>query len=109
MSKETTKGAQTPVKFEGSTRGRKDGGNCADGSGEVHDSPRAKGKHVSQDAKISRCLDGATDSTLDDSAVIGTKKREIGPAELVRRQNNLGSRDVRTNLGTGKSATVTVG
>ena len=98
----------TPVKFDG-TKKREKGGNSAPKiSAEQHDSPRNKGKRVSQDAKISRCLNDVKDSTLDDSKVTG-KPREIGPAEKVRRANNLGARDSKTNLGRGKSATVTVG
>ena len=98
---------ETSVKFEGSTRGFEQGGNCADGNGETHDSPRAKGKRVSQDAKSSRCLNDASDSTLEESKVTGTKKREIGSAEKVRRESNHG-RDARVNLGTGKPSGIEV-
>jgi hypothetical protein len=99
----------TNVKFEGPTREREKGGNTAvNKTAEKHDGPRSTGKRVSQDAPISKCLDGETDSTLSDSEVSG-KRREIGPAELVRRKNNLGSRDVRTNLGRGKPSDITVG
>jgi len=44
---------------------------------------------------------------LKDSEVTGTKKREIGPAEAVRRANNH-ARDMRVNLGTGKPSEIVV-
>jgi hypothetical protein len=110
MSKETTKGTQTLVKFEAETRGRCEGGNCAstDCGTEKHDTPKAKGKTFGQDAKISRCLNGATDSTLAESEVTGTKRQEIGAAELTRRRNNH-ARDNRTVSGTHFPADITIG
>jgi hypothetical protein len=97
--------ADTKVKFEGKTRDFNQGGNAVAGSSESHGSSRAKGQRVGQDAKISRRLDAGTDSTLEASKVTGTKRREIGPAEAVRRANNH-ARDGRTNLGTGKPSEV---
>jgi hypothetical protein len=44
---------------------------------------------------------------LEDSKVDGVKRREVGPAEKVRRANNQ-SRDARTNLGVGKPADIVV-
>ena len=95
----------TKVKFEGETRGFEQGGNCADGNGEAHDSPRSKDKTVGQDAAISKCITKSDDSTLDESKVTGTSNREIGPAEAVRRANNH-SRDKISNLGKGKPSSV---
>ncbi|MGA7914781.1 MAG: hypothetical protein WCA00_06060 [Candidatus Acidiferrales bacterium] len=106
MSKESTNGAKTTVQFEGETRGFKNGGNCADGNGEAHDSPRAKGKHVSQNSPISKCCNDSAASVLDESKVTGTKRRERGAAEKVRSANNVRGRDVRTNLGVGKSSSI---
>ena len=103
MSEKQSKptGTDTPFPFEGETRGRCEGGNSAstDCGTEQHDTPKAKGKTFGQDAKISRCLNDATDSTLNDSKVTGTKRRERGAAEKVRSANNVRGRDVRTNLG----------
>jgi hypothetical protein len=100
---------ETPFEFEGNTRAREKGGNSVpEVSAEKHDGPRATGKRVGQDAKISKCLDNATDPTLADSEVTGTKKREIGPAEAVRRKNNH-SRDGRSVLGSNYPADITVG
>ena len=97
---------ETSVKFEGSTRGFSEGGNCADGNGENHGSPRSKGKTVGQDSPISKCITKSDDSTLDESKVTGTKRRERGAAEKVRSANNVRGRDVRTNLGVGKSSSI---
>jgi hypothetical protein len=47
------------------------------------------------------------DIELKDSQVDGTKKRERGPAEKARQQNNH-RRDMRVNLGTGKPAEIVV-
>jgi hypothetical protein len=97
----------TPVSFS-KTREREKGGNTVPAaSAENHDGPRATGKHFGQDAKISRKLDASTDSLLEESKATGTKKREIGPAEAVRRASNHG-RDSRVNLGTGKPSGIEV-
>ena len=98
------------VKFEGEPRGFCDGGNSAGAKcgTEKHDTPKAKGKTFGQDAKISRCLNGATDSTLAESEVTGTKRREISSAELTRRKNNH-ARDNRTVSGTHFPADITIG
>lgn len=100
----------TKAKFEGETRGLCDGGNSADAKcgTEKHDTPKAKGKTFGQDAKISRCLNGATDSTLTESEVTSSKRREISSTELVRRKNNR-SRDNRTVSGTHFPADITIG
>jgi hypothetical protein len=42
---------------------------------------------------------------LKDSEVTGTTRREIGPAEQIRRANNH-ARDGRTNLGRGKPSEI---
>jgi hypothetical protein len=108
MSKKQSKptGTDTPFPFEGSTRERECGGNTAPKvSAEKHDGPYAKGKTVGQDTKISRCLSDATDSTLDDSKVTGTARREPSAPAKVRSQNNF-RRDQNTNLGRGKSSQV---
>jgi hypothetical protein len=100
---------ETTVKFEGNTRAREKGGNTAPrASAEQHDGPRATGKRVQVPSNPSKCLDDATDSTLDDSAVTGTKRREIGAAEKVRRANSH-SRDNRTVLGTHYPADIVIG
>lgn len=97
----------TKVPFS-KTREREHGGNTAPtATAEKHDGPRATGKRNGQDYAISKCLDSAADSTLEESAVSG-KRREIGAAELVRRKNNR-SRDNRTVLGTNYPADITVG
>lgn len=104
MSKETS------VKFEGETRGRCEGGQSAstECGTEKHGSPRAKGKTVGQDSPISKCITKSDDSTLDESKVTGTKRRERGAAEKVRSANNVRGRDVRTNLGVGKPSGIEV-
>lgn len=45
-------------------------------------------------------------AALQDSAVKNSPRREVGPAEKVRRQNSV-CRDNRTNLGQGKPSTIT--
>jgi hypothetical protein len=106
MSQEQSKpsGKETTHPFEGETREHNDGGNCADGAGEKHDSPKAQGKRSGQDANISKCLNDAKSPALADSQVSGTR-REIGPAEQIRRANNH-YRDSRSNLGKGKPSSV---
>ena len=108
MSKESTKGAKTTVQFEGETRGFKNGGNCADGNGEAHDSPRAKGKHVSQNSPISKYCNDSAASVLDESKVTGATRREPSEPAKVRTKNNA-HRDAITNLGKGKSSSVVFG
>jgi hypothetical protein len=44
---------------------------------------------------------------LEDSKVDGGKRRDVGPAEKVRRENNA-IRDGRTNLGVGKPAEIVI-
>ena len=112
MSEKQSKptGTDTPFPFEGETRGRCEGGQSArtECGTEKHDTPKAKGKTFGQDAKISRCLNDATDSTLAESEVTGTKRREISSAELTRRKNNH-ARDNRTVSGTHFPAEITIG
>lgn len=95
----------TSVEFEGVTRKRECGGNKEPKSSpEKHDSPRATGKTVGQDAKISRCLNSSSDSLLDESKVNG-KRSEPSAVAKVRSANNL-RRDQNTNLGRGKSSAI---
>lgn len=112
MSEKQSKptGKDTPFPFEGVTRGFCEGGNNAstDCGTEKHDGPYAKGKTVGQDAKISRCLNDATDTTLDDSKVTGTTRREPSAPAKIRSKNNL-HRDKISNLGKGKSSSVVLG
>ena len=95
------------VKFEGEPRGFCGGGNSASAEcgTEKHDTPKAKGKTFGQDTKISRCLNDAADSTLDDSKVTGTARREPSAPAKIRSKNNL-RRDQNTNLGRGKSSSI---
>ena len=99
--------SETKVAFEGGTREREKGGqHAATQSAEKHDSPRAKGKRVQVPSSPSKCVAAATDLTLEDSKVSGIKRREIGPAEAVRRANNH-ARDSRTVQGTCKPSEIT--
>ncbi len=101
-------GKNTPIVFEGSTRERECGGNTAPTtSTEEHDSPRAKGKRVQVPSSPSKCVT-ASDSTLDDSKVTGTTRREPSEPAKVRTKNNA-HRDAITNLGKGKSSSVILG
>jgi hypothetical protein len=100
----------TPVKFD-RTRERETGGNTSvKKTAEQHDGG-AKGKDLGtrngQSYAISKCLNDDKASLLDDSKPTGQKKREIGPAEAVRRAANHG-RDGRVNLGTGKPSGIEV-
>ena len=97
----------TKVKFEGEPRGFCDGGNSAGAKcgAEKHGIPKAKGKTFGQDTKISRCLKDVTDSTLDDSKVTGTARREPSAPAKIRSKNNL-RRDQNTALGRGKSSSI---
>ena len=70
----------TSVKFEGETRGFNEGGNCADGNGEAHGSPRSKGKTVGQDAKISCRVDSS--DVLDESKVNGKRSEPSAVAKV---------------------------
>jgi hypothetical protein len=112
MSEKQSKptGKDTPFPFEGQTRGFCGGGNSVstECGTEKHDGPYAKGKTFGQTAKISRCVNGATDSTLAESEVTGGKRQEIGAAELVRRKNSH-ARDNRTVSGTHFPADITIG
>jgi hypothetical protein len=98
---------ESKVEFSGTKKREKDGQTAPTETAEKHDGPRATGKRVSQDAKISKCVNSSTDSTLEESKPTGQKKREIGPAEAVRRAANHG-RDGRVNLGTGKPSGIEV-
>lgn len=64
-------------------------------------------QHASDRASKEVKRDQSTKASLSDSVVDGTKRREVGPAEVARRKNNQ-SRNSRTNLGVGKSSTVVV-
>ena len=99
-------GTDTPFPFEGSTRERECGGNTApEVSAEKHDGPYAKGKTVGQNSPISKCVKTSTDSTLDDSKVTGTTRREPSAPAKVRSANNA-HRDAISNLGKGKSSSI---
>jgi hypothetical protein len=89
----------------------------------VNDGPRATGEDYSSkqgtDKTLGTCNgepyaishkpDVKSDAEhLEHSKVEGTKRREVGIAEKVRRQNNA-SRDGRSNLGVGKPATIVEG
>jgi len=111
MSQKQSKptGTDTPFPFEGVTRERECGGNTVPTeSAEKHDGPYAKGKTFGQDAKISRCLNDATDSTLDDGKVTGTTRREPSAPAKIRTKNNA-HRDAISNLGKGKSSSIVLG
>ena len=111
MSKETTKGAQTPVKFEGETRGFCEGGQSTSTKcgTEQHGQKRNQGKVVKQDSPISKKIDAsAADSLLDESKPAGTKRREMGSVEAVRRASNR-NRDNRTVAGTHMPADIVIG
>ena len=109
MSEKQSKptGTDTPFPSEGSTRGRCEGGNSAGAEcgAEKHGTPKAKGKIFGQDTKISRCLKDEADSTLDDSKVTGTARREPSAPAKIRSKNNL-RRDQNTALGRGKSSSI---
>lgn len=96
----------TPVEFSGTKQREKGGQHAATNSAEKHDSPRAKGKHVQVPSSPSKCVTASSDSLLDESKVTGTTRRERGAAEKVRSANNVRGRDVRTNLGVGKSSSI---
>jgi len=98
---------ETPVKFDGTKKREKGGNTALAETAEKHESSRDLGTRNGQSYAISKCVTTAP-SALDDSAVTGTKKREIGPAEAIRRKNNH-FRDSRVNLGTGKPSEVVVG
>jgi hypothetical protein len=99
--------SDSKVEFSG-TKKRECGGNTVPtASAEQHDGPRATGKRIQVPTNPSKCLDGASDSTLSGSEVSG-KRREIGAAEKIRRAN-AHSRDNRTTLGTNFPADVTIG
>ena len=98
----------TTVKYDGTKKREKGGNTTPKASAEAHDSPRAKGKHVSQDSPISKCITKSDDFLLDESKVTGTTRRERGAAEKVRSANNVRGRDVRTNLGVGKPSGIEV-
>jgi hypothetical protein len=99
--------SESKVEFSG-TKKRDKGGNTVPKTAESHDGLYAPGTKNGQDYAISKRIEASTDSTLEDSAVTGAKRREIGPAEAIRRKNNH-SRDNRTALGTGKSSDVVIG
>ena len=103
-------GKNTPVVFEGETRGFCGGGNGADAKcgTEKHGSPRAKGERVQVPSSPSKYVAASTDSTLDDSKVTGTTRREPSEPAKVRTKNNA-HRDAITNLGKGKSSSVVLG
>lgn len=97
----------TSVEFSGTKKREKGGQHAATQTAEKHDSAKALGTKNGQSYEISKCLTASSDSTLEDSSkVTGTKRREIGPAEAVRRANNH-ARDSRTVQGTCKPSEIT--